>query len=194
MPQEFLCWGDHERQAGTGWLLAGLCLQAARSQACPLTRGLEKGLSALLLPDPGSPSGWDRVSLWHEAWPFPLEPGCLLLGSAPAVPHDVRLRSHLKKHERPGSRERAGRQDSSFRHPQIYLLLFFLPQIRVAGAPAATQGWPGLGLALTREGSQGPLSTQIPTKPETVEVWGWGEDSQEQECVLLERVGHAPPG
>lgn len=78
-----------------------------KKQSLPLTRGLEKGLGALLFLTPGAQVAGTpvsvslpgaqvagtpgSVSLWHEAWPSSLEPGCRVLGSAPAVPHDPRL-------------------------------------------------------------------------------------------------------
>lgn len=53
----------------------------------------------------------------------------------------------------------------SARCAQIFLLLVFLLQIRVAGAPGPHVGLAGAGFGY-HEGSQGSLSPQIPTKPE----------------------------
>lgn len=60
----------------------------------------------------------------------------------------------------------------------IYLLLFFLLQIRVAGAPSpqspARAGCPaGFGF---QEGSQGPLSPKSLPSQNELKVEGWGED------------------
>lgn len=113
-------------------------------------------------------------------------PGARLCPSSPTRPE---AESHLKKTRKTRIK---GEGQTTRLQLLIYLLLFCLLQIRVAGALAAMQAWPGLGLAITREGPQGPLSPQIPTKPETAEVWGWGEDSQEQE-VRIARKGWTCP-